>query len=97
MLSRAYRRRERLQQWKYNCLVQNKEHEEREEREEQELDTALHLLHPSEGQGRRPGGEAAHVPANARASPECMRLKQEPRKNKVQYDSPALTTPLAAK
>jgi hypothetical protein len=93
MLARASRR-ERLQKWKYNYLVQSKE---REEHEKQELDTALHLLYPSEGQGRRSGGEAAHVPANARPSPECMRPKREPRKNKVRYDGPALTAPLAAK
>jgi hypothetical protein len=44
MLLRECRGRERLQKWKYNYLLQGKESEEREE---QELDTALHLLHPS--------------------------------------------------
>jgi hypothetical protein len=44
MLARTCRRRERLQKWKYDRLLQGKESEEREE---QELDTALHLLHPS--------------------------------------------------
>jgi hypothetical protein len=44
MLARTCRGRERLQKCKYDRLLQGIKCEEREE---QELDTALHLLHPS--------------------------------------------------